>query len=149
MSQCMQSQACYYYQSLPESQTAATLAFLCSLHSAWVPLRWSIPLISLFKAQLSQKAWPRSLCSFLLYCSYFFSNPHPWTCLLIFRKRGREEEREGKKHQCERETLTGCLFYMPWVLWPGTEFETWDRTHNIDQKSNQRPFGLREDAPTI
>ena len=37
---------------------------------------------------------------------------------LIFRERGREKETEGDNHQCERETLTGCLPYVPR---PGTE----------------------------
>ena len=37
-----------------------------------------------------------------VYCKNFFQfsflNPHPKTCLLIFRERGRKGEREGKKH---------------------------------------------------
>ena len=38
--------------------------------------------------------------------------------LFIFGERGREGEREGEKYQCERETLTGCLFHAPH---PGAE----------------------------
>ena len=30
-----------------------------------------------------------------------------------FRERGRKGEREGEKHQCERETLIDCLLYAP------------------------------------
>ena len=33
--------------------------------------------------------------------------------LFIFRKSGGEEEREGKTHQCERETSIGCLSTSP------------------------------------
>ena len=29
--------------------------------------------------------------------------------LFIFRERGKEGERQRKKHRCERETLIGCL----------------------------------------
>ena len=32
--------------------------------------------------------------------------------LFIFRERVRDEEREGDKHQCEREKSTSCLSYM-------------------------------------
>ena len=33
--------------------------------------------------------------------------------LLYFREEGREGEREGVKHQCERETLISCLPHAP------------------------------------
>ena len=33
--------------------------------------------------------------------------------LFIFRERGREGEREGEKHRCERETLIGCFSHAP------------------------------------
>ena len=33
--------------------------------------------------------------------------------LLIFRERGMEEEREGEKQQCVRETSIGCLSHAP------------------------------------
>ena len=29
------------------------------------------------------------------------------------RERGREQEREGEKHQCGRDTSTGCLLHAP------------------------------------
>ena len=32
---------------------------------------------------------------------------------VFFRERGREGEREGKKHQYESETLIGCLSHVP------------------------------------
>ena len=32
---------------------------------------------------------------------------------LFFRKRGREGERKGGKHQCKRKTLIGCLLHTP------------------------------------
>ena len=38
--------------------------------------------------------------------------------LIDVRERGWEEEREGEKHRCERETLIGCSLCMPQ---PGTE----------------------------
>ena len=47
----------------------------------------------------------RLLVSPSLYSSFFFFNK----ILFIFRKRGREGEREGKKHGCERETSIDCL----------------------------------------
>ena len=34
--------------------------------------------------------------------------------LFIFREKGREGEREEKKHQYERETLIACFFYAPY-----------------------------------
>ena len=56
---------------------------------------------------------------------------------MIFRERGREGEKEGEKHQCKRETLTGCPSYTPQmgglnpqprhVPWPEIEtFGLWD-----------------------
>ena len=36
----------------------------------------------------------------------------------IFRERGREGEKEGAKHQCDRKKSTRCL---PYVLSPGTK----------------------------
>ena len=53
--------------------------------------------------------------------------------LFIFRETGKEGEREGKRHQCVRDTLTGCLSHTPnWgpypqpshVLWLGNELAT-------------------------
>ena len=53
--------------------------------------------------------------------------------LLIFRESGREGEKEGEKHQCEREISIGCLSYTPWlglnlqprcVPWLGNEWAT-------------------------
>ena len=32
--------------------------------------------------------------------------------LFTFREKGREGEREGEKHQCGRETWTGCLLHI-------------------------------------
>ena len=30
-------------------------------------------------------------------------------------ERQRDRERDWEKHQCERETLTGCLSFEPWL----------------------------------
>ena len=60
--------------------------------------------------------------------------------LFIFRERGREGEREGEKHQCERETSIGCLLYMPPPPNPGM---------CPDQESNQQPFALWDDTQTL
>ena len=61
---------------------------------------------------------------------------------LFFRERGRAGEREGEKHQCERETPIGCLLYMPQY--------SIDRTRNpgmcLHQELNQQPFALQDDA---
>ena len=73
--------------------------------------------------------WMFCLFSFL---SFFFSKSLiigyldcPCFCLFfkrfylfVFRERGREGEREGKKHQCVRETSINYLLYVPQ---PGTE----------------------------
>ena len=60
--------------------------------------------------------------------------------LFIFRERTREGEREGEKHQCERETSIRNLLYAP----------TWGPGCNLglcpDWESNQQPFGLQDDA---
>ena len=76
-----------------------------------------------------------------------FLDPHHlffFKCyLFIFRERGREGEREGEKHWCERETSVSCLLSDPWSL-------TRDWTHNLgmcpDQESNQWPFSLQDNA---
>ena len=63
--------------------------------------------------------------------------------LFILRERGREGESEGKKHQCERETLTGYQLPLLSIL-------TGDQTGNMgmcpDQGSNWQPFALQNDA---
>ena len=33
--------------------------------------------------------------------------------LFIFREKGTEGEREGRKHRCARETSVGCLSHAP------------------------------------
>ena len=62
---------------------------------------------------------------------------------IYFREKGREGEREGKKHQCARETSIGCLSHTPsqgpgpqprHVPWPGIEpatfwFPGWHPAH--------------------
>ena len=52
----------------------------------------------------------------------------------FFLERGEGREREGKKHQCEREALMGYLSNAP--LWGS----------NPDRKSNSRPFNVQDDA---
>ena len=32
---------------------------------------------------------------------------------IYFREKGKEREREGERHRCERETSIGCLLYAP------------------------------------
>ena len=44
-----------------------------------------------------------SLVSFFFFLRFY---------VFIFREKGKEAEREGEKHQCERETMMGCLFYV-------------------------------------
>ena len=62
--------------------------------------------------------------------------------LIDFREWEREGEREGDKHQCERETLIGQL---PLICDP-----TWDQACNPgmcpDQESNPQPFHLWDDT---
>ena len=61
--------------------------------------------------------------------------------LIDFRERGREGEKEGEKHRCEREALTDCLSFCP----------DWDRTHSLGMRLNQIanlwPFGLWDYIP--
>ena len=56
------------------------------------------------------------------------------------RDRGRERERQ--KHQCARETLIGCLLYVPICGHPH---------HNLgmcpDWTLKLQPFGVWDDAP--
>ena len=55
----------------------------------------------------------------LLEVKILFKKPQLY--LFIFRERGREGGREGKKQQCARNTLIGCLSYTPnWGTWPTT-----------------------------
>ena len=58
--------------------------------------------------------------------------------LFIFREKGREGERERKKHRCEREILTS---FAPWS---GTQPTT--QTCALHRNPTRRPFALREDA---
>ena len=56
-----------------------------------------------------------------------FFSPHLTICLLIWervreREKRRRRRRRRKKHQCERETVTGCLPYVPQ---PGIKPTTW------------------------
>ena len=64
--------------------------------------------------------------------------------IIDFREQGREDEREGEKHRCERETLIGCLSYPPY--W-GTNLQP-HRESNRDRESNSRPFDLQNDVAT-
>ena len=59
--------------------------------------------------------WHQHPCIYIIVhaCKIFYTD-----YLFIFRDRGREGERGGKKHCCERETSIGCLSCVPW---PGTE----------------------------
>ena len=45
------------------------------------------------------------------FCAFFFFFFYKFLHIYLFmsREQGREEEREGEKHWCERETLIGCL----------------------------------------
>ena len=47
-------------------------------------------------------------------CFFFFLRQF-FFCLFLFdfREHGKEGEREGGKHQCERETSIGCLWQAP------------------------------------
>ena len=60
----------------------------------------------------------------------------------ILRETGREGEKEGKKHQCARETSICCLSHVPWL---GTNFATQScaltRNHTSDPS-----FALRDDT---
>ena len=68
---------------------------------------------------------------FIFISFYFFTDS---------RKRGREGEREGEKHRCERETLIGCLLHVPQL---GTKLATqvWALTGN-----HWQPFGLQDNT---
>ena len=55
--------------------------------------------------------FPRSFLFSILFFPFFFL--FYLRILFIFRERGREGDREGEKHQCEREALTCCFSYAP------------------------------------
>ena len=70
--------------------------------------------------------------------------------LIDFRKRGREGEREGEKHRCERETSINCLSctwpeqprHVPWL---GIEPRGWwmlqtTEAHPPGHHLNHKPF---------
>ena len=50
---------------------------------------------------------------FLIIPSLIHTHPHTFNILFIFRERGRDGERAGEKHQCEREKSVGCLLHAP------------------------------------
>ena len=62
--------------------------------------------------------------------------------LFIFTERGREGERDEKRHHCERETFIGCLSHS-------TRLKTQPATPSTcpDWESNRQPFALQDDAP--
>ena len=75
-------------------------------------------------------SWVWLFCSHAFNIIFYLKNLF---FIVYFRERGREGEREGEKHWCERETSIGCLLYAPdWepnlqprhVPWLGIELAT-------------------------
>ena len=61
--------------------------------------------------------------------------------LFIFQERGKEGERKGEKHRCERETCIRCLWHTP------SQDQTGSPGMCPDQKSsNWQPFAVQDDA---
>ena len=50
---------------------------------------------------------------FVYICIYVYIKFSPEDILIDVKERRREGEREGEKHQCERETLINCLLHAP------------------------------------
>ena len=68
--------------------------------------------------------------------------------LFIFGERGREGDKKGEKHQCERETLIGCLSHVPP---PGTKPATWALTGTdvnlLTSRDNTQPTEAHRSGP--
>ena len=88
----------------PESGSHTPCLMLCSILAALVNMQSASPSHKFSLYTHSQKVFFKKI---------FY--------LLIFRERGREGEREGEKHECERETSIGCLSY---AARPGTKSAT-------------------------
>ena len=73
--------------------------------------------------------------AFLMYWKYLY-----FTFFKREGERGREGEREGEKHQCERKTLISYLSYIPW---PGTEPATKAYAPSGNRTGNLSLWGFR------
>ena len=104
--------ACPFYLALPKTQVTTSYAHRC------FSLSFSLPSL------LSEKKYIKS------FKKRFFKN-------FIFRERGREKEREGKKHQwiASRTPLTGDLACNLGMC--------------LDRESNRWPFSLQAGAQSI
>ena len=76
---------------------------------------WKVQILRIFIFSYSSSGFYQTKES-VFGMAFFFSFLR--FCLSIFRERRRVGEREGEKHPCNRETLIGYHWYMPW---PGTE----------------------------
>ena len=69
----------------------------------------------------------------------------PTFLFLIFREKGREGDRKGKKHQCERDTLAGFLPYTPSL---GNRSATQACTLTRNQTSGLSVCGMISNQPS-
>ena len=78
---------------------------------------------------------------FIYYYYYFLSFLEDMP--VDFRERGKEGEKKGEKHQCEREISIGCLLHAPWLR---TKLST--QACTLTKESNLWPFCLPGDTLT-
>ena len=74
--------------------------------------------------------------------TYIYVCIYIWFYIFIFREGGREGERDGEKHLCERETLVGCLSFLPWPPGIKPAVQACALTRNL----NQQPIALQDIA---
>ena len=80
----------------------------------------------------------KCICIYIHICVYI----DIWFYIFIFREGGREGERDGEKHLCERETLVGCLSFLPWPPGIKPAVQACALTRNL----NQQPIALQDNA---
>ena len=76
------------------------------------PINEQLSILYIFCICLCWICFANSFFPFCVLLMYFLNSIYFLRFyLLIFRERGRE----GDKHWCDRETLIGCLSYVPWL----------------------------------
>ena len=108
--------------------------FLCHFHALFITLAMWYSLISSTEL-LSNLFFFFKISVVIQSLWWFHVNFLKYFILVLILERGEGREREGEEHQCERETMIGCLRHAPGhqVCNPGM---------CPDQESNRQPYGL-------